>query len=222
MNRVDGFMQSIHDACSLVHRKMRPFLPTTKIESNNVVHGGKLGDSRSSQVSTGKNDYERGALRFLREHVENDDHVVIIGGGYGVTPLFCSRHAEKVSVFEPSQTMRRNIQIAFAYSDDSNVSVMNQAFYDDSHVYHGEGGTLVTADVIPPCDVLEIDCEGVENHVLEDLQVRPRVIIVERHGCYDVSKNDLVESLNDYEVKGSVVEYAQNDIETLCFVEVKE
>lgn len=47
---------------------------------------------------------------------------------------------------------------------------------------------------LPPCDLLELDCEGVEVEILRGMIIQPRVILVETHGMYGAPA-DLIASL---------------------------
>jgi len=40
---------------------------------------------------------------------------------------------------------------------------------------------VVSAKELKKCNVLEIDCEGAEVDILKELDIKPRVIIVETH-----------------------------------------
>ena len=44
---------------------------------------------------------------------------------------------------------------------------------------------------IPDCDVLEMDCEGAETSILSEMSIRPRVILVETHGCLGAPTSDV-------------------------------
>jgi hypothetical protein len=48
----------------------------------------------------------------------------------------------------------------------------------------GSGARLIPPAALPHCDVLELDCEGAEAEILSGLAYRPRVILVETHGCF--------------------------------------
>ena len=43
---------------------------------------------------------------------------------------------------------------------------------------------VVAPTELPPCDILELDCEGAETVILRNITIRPRVIVVETHGLY--------------------------------------
>ena len=42
----------------------------------------------------------------------------------------------------------------------------------------------MSAPQLPPCDVLELDCEGAEVDILQKMIIQPRGILVETHGLF--------------------------------------
>jgi hypothetical protein len=55
-------------------------------------------------------------------------------------------------------------------------------------------GAVLAPSELPPCNVLELDCEGAEVEILRELTIQPRVILVETHGLFG-APTDLVASL---------------------------
>lgn len=45
-------------------------------------------------------------------------------------------------------------------------------------------GPQLSASQLPPCDVLQMDCEGAEVGLLREMIIQPRVILVETHGVF--------------------------------------
>ena len=43
-------------------------------------------------------------------------------------------------------------------------------------------GPVLPPSQLPPCDVLQLDCEGAEVGILREMMIQPRVILVETHG----------------------------------------
>ena len=132
-------------------------------------------------------DYEITLLNGLQRAVKSGDKVVIVGGGVGVTAVVAAQLAAPdghVTCFEGSE---RQVELV-------RETVRRNAVSDRVTVRHalvgqniGVRGTLGAAEVVsagsrPPCDVLELDCEGSEVEILRDMGIRPRSIIVESHG----------------------------------------
>lgn len=42
----------------------------------------------------------------------------------------------------------------------------------------------LSASQLPPCDVLQLDCEGAEMGLLREMTIQPRAILVETHGLF--------------------------------------
>jgi len=100
-----------------------------------------------------------------------------------VTAVHAARNARQVSVFEASE---EHVEITRNAARRNNVA-------GRINVYHGLVGPemrvhgptanapVIEPEDLPSANVLEMDIEGAELHVLENLQFRPRVMIVESH-----------------------------------------
>lgn len=55
----------------------------------------------------------------------------------------------------------------------------------------------VAPDELPKCDVLISDCEGAEKRILEELDHRPKTIIVETHGDLGAPEVIVTDRLNE-------------------------
>ena len=47
-----------------------------------------------------------------------------------------------------------------------------------------DGASVVAPHELPNCDVLELDCEGAELEIINQMTIRPRTVLVESHGVY--------------------------------------
>lgn len=139
-------------------------------------------------------EHENAVVRALRRHVRRGDTVVVVGGGWGATTVVAARmtHFEgDVTVYEPSSRMRGVLQRTIrANSVDDVVTVEHAAVgsvSDSSERIFGLGEPDVVSPAdIPTCNVLDLDCEGAELEILQELDFRPRLITVEAHphlGC---------------------------------------
>lgn len=118
---------------------------------------------------------------------EHDDDIVIVGGGVGVTTVHASEQSEtgSVTVYEAGETHAALTEKTLELNQVPTEWVVHQAAVGPAHELYGyETPTSVdqveTTD-LPDCDVLELDCEGSELSILQELGIRPRVIIVEIH-----------------------------------------
>ena len=60
----------------------------------------------------------------------------------------------------------------------------------------GDAPTLLAKD-FPKCDALVMDCEGAELLILQNLVIRPRLIIVETHPMFDSPEEKIIELLKN-------------------------
>ena len=143
--------------------------------------------------------YEATLVAGLREIIRPGDSVVIVGGGLGVTATVAALstgRSGKVECFEGSKQHVRFVQKTAARNNVSNMSVHHAVIAKSTAVY-GSGsdvGPLMPASQLPPCNVLELDCQGAEVEILRELVIQPRVILVETHELYG-APTDLVASL---------------------------
>jgi hypothetical protein len=109
-----------------------------------------------------------------------------------------------VHCFEGSKHYVRRTQQTAALNKLTNVSIHHAVIAKSICVY-GSGsdlGAVLPPSQLPPCDVLQLDCEGAEVEILWELTIQPRVILVETHGVLG-APTDLVASL--LEKRGYVV-----------------
>ena len=114
------------------------------------------------------------------------EHVCIIGGGFGVTTVHAAREVGRegsVTVFEGGQIASEVRQVARWNDVDDVVTVEEAIVGDSTALYQGmaDDAEVIDPADLPTCDVLEMDCEGSELGILQGMQIRPRVLIVELH-----------------------------------------
>jgi hypothetical protein len=163
-------------------------------------------------------EYEAGLCRSIRNYVSSGDTVVIVGGGLGVSSIVAANYVGAdgvVHTYEASYAQYNKINATISLNKVSDrinlkhsyVSEVNKA----SVKKYGSSGnaTFVPAKDLPNCNVLELDCEGAEINILENMTIRPEIIVVETHGYLGSTKPDIKEVLNglEYEI---VEEEAEN------------
>jgi hypothetical protein len=128
-------------------------------------------------------DYERALVVGNRDHVTPDDEVLVVGGSRGVSSVFAALEAAPggpVISYEGSED-RHSVareMVALNVVDDR-VTVEHAIV----------GGEIDLADlpgdakIVSPTDLP--DCEGAEIGILERLDQRPGVVIVETHAFLD-------------------------------------
>jgi len=120
--------------------------------------------------------------RFTRER----DDVAIIGGGRGTTAVHAARqvgYSGSVTVFEGGQIASLIREVVELNDVDFIVDVEESIVGEANELYHGmaESSSTIAPGELPEVDVLEMDCEGSELGILDALEIRPRVLIVELH-----------------------------------------
>lgn len=167
------------------HAQIRPLLPKNGfINRNSVkVDNAKLGDNLLGQRS--RPNYEDGLISGHEKYTRQGDSVVIIGGGFGVTAVRTSKivgDTGEVTVFEGGAENVEKIRRVAKLNSLDGISVRHVIIGQARKV---DGDTtdakIISPTNLPECDVLELDCEGAEIDVLNELDFLPRVVIVELH-----------------------------------------
>jgi len=133
-----------------------------------------------------------------QRHVRPGDDVVIIGGGWGVTPVHAARQGGDVTVFEAASEHVDIVAETARLNQASDAISVEHALVGDAVDVWGDdvGRTVAPAD-LPACDVLEIDAEGAELSILDGLTIRPRVLVVEYHPPLGVDRVAVVAALDE-------------------------
>lgn len=161
---------------------------------------------------------EGGEVRGHRIYTRDGDQVVIIGGGRGISSVIAARNAKpsgSVLVYEGSTEFADLVRETAKINQVSEyVCVIERSVGPEIEIYGKSTARLPVAE-LPECDVLELDCEGAEKQIIEDMVVSPRVLIVEMHPVnFDHPAVDAV--LKDIESRGyEIAEFMTNKGETV-------
>lgn len=209
---------------------VRPILPRKTVTYNGVpVRASRVGDSIVPWQETDVDDYEGALLRGIQDHARQDDTVVVVGGGQGVSTVVAANQVEPdgtVVTYEGAVEAVDDILDTLRLNDVRERVTLERATVGEEISLWGdrEDGEIVPPDELPDCDVLVLDCEGAEVTILEEMEIRPRALVVETHGMYDAPKSkveDRIERLGydvrDYGVaEERVADFcAENDIYVL-------
>jgi len=165
--------------------------------------------------------YENAICNALREHVVSGDKIIIIGAGYGVTAaLAANLTGDKgfVICYEGSSYCIDLSKKTQKLNGIANIEYRH-AIVGENIAVHNEGQIstkCLMVEELEDCDILELDCEGAENIILQNLKIHPRVIIVETHGVFNSSTDLIFKRLQDlgYVVKDYGI--AEPDRGSLC------
>lgn len=214
-------------------RMIRPWLPGRPLlyAGIPVCYDRKWGDALvpsawlpDTGYETGLTDepgYEVALIDALKESVRPGDHVVVVGGGVGITAVIAALRTGTfgaVTCFEGSLQYARHIEETARRNNISNLTVHHAIVSKPIAVYGHENdfGTVIPPNRLPDCDVLELDCEGAEVDILQNMTIRPRVIIVETHGAHGAPTSFVDALLRErgYTVRG--LGLAEPRLENIC------
>lgn len=130
-----------------------------------------------------KPDYEHTEVEGVNQYVGESDDVVVIGGGFGVTAVHAANNTGgTVTVVEADQDRYQNLTRIFAANDVSHQVESIFGYLGDLHIDLGDSDTpMIAYRDIPEADVWDIDCEGAEIEILQNLPYNPSTILVETH-----------------------------------------
>lgn len=159
-----------------------------------IVEEKRIGDDLLNAFPD-RPSYEGQFVEYIREYVEESDSIVVIGGYYGASTVAAATQAGDsggATTFEATpegadrvrKTARLNgIQQSVTVKAASVGPIYNPKGRDP-------GDNKIPPSELPDCDVLAIDCDGCELDVLDNIEIRPRTIIVEHHGAISGNERD--------------------------------
>lgn len=223
--REEGLLNLIRKGCQVVwNTYISEVFPRQTVYYNGI----KIKKNRNfnsiiswSQTEEGRTSYESGTITAIDEWVKQGDEVIIIGGGWGVTATKAAKKVGSggnVSVFEGATTeVSKVIQTAKLNGVYQTVTV-NHAIVGPKISLRGDEGDAgyLSPSRLSDCDILELDCEGSEIEILENINIHPRVIIVESHGYKGSPSSKIADILenNGYHIQTKKV--ADKGFEEIC------
>lgn len=147
-------------------------------------------------------DYEAALCQGLQQNVQEGDHVVVVGGGFGVTAVHAARHTGqrgRVTAFEAAQQQFASLKWGIGSNDQDDIVTPIHALVGEEVVVYGETNSAerYSPKDLPECNVLELDCEGTETEILRSMDIRPRILLVETHGFRGAPTREVDEILCD-------------------------
>lgn len=196
-------------------RFLRPVLPNSgHIRYAGVVIGcRKFGDRLLPSLYNPPDvadvpDYEEALVTAIKRQAKGGDTVVVVGGGLGVTCVIAAWAAGGAGRVECFEGDRKGVDAVGRVARDNGVAgqiTVHHAVVATNIAVYGNtvSNIVVQPEELPPCDFLELDCEGAEINILRDMKIMPRSIAVETHGVFG-APTDKVYSLlraRGYEVE---------------------
>lgn len=194
---------------AFIHRRaIRPLLPVAgPVDYAGIptCHDRKWGDRampamwRDGFISDDPA-YESGLVAALREQVQPGDRVVVVGGGIGVTAAVAALQAGPSGHVECYEGASEGVAMVHTTARRNGVAdrvTVHHAVVARSIAVYGTepDRPAVPPEALPPCDLLELDCEGAEVDILRGMTISPRAILVETHGDYGAPTPLVVELL---------------------------
>ena len=180
-------------------RLIRPHLP----RKVGVYSGVPVRQPRLLDVTDVDSNYKSDLLVALESEIRPGDEVNVIGAGYGVSSVVAAEATGKtghITVYEAAK----------AWADRMGETMdLNQVPPDRYSVRHALVGPAVDVDGdmgeadrmhpndLPECGVLEMDCEGAELGIIQNLAMSPRSIIVETHPSKNSPTSKVMAALSD-------------------------
>lgn len=160
----DGLLETINSGCGLIYRNTirkalpeRGYVVRNGVETGNKkMFDGVVPDNWGEKVN--KPNYEGALVELHKRHTEQNDHVVIIGGGYGVTAITAADQVTdsgKVEVFESNPNHIANLSDTVSrYDKQSYCTIHNTLVGPAAHTF----GEIEKASKIDPSSLP--DCWG--------------------------------------------------------------
>ena len=146
-------------------------------------------------------EHEAELISAIRNHIKNGEKVLVIGGGSGASTVAVAHQignngsiiayeANKNSAARTKETINLN-------KVDDRVEIKHAIIEKPVYLLGDLGNPpLIPASDFSECDVLVMDCEGAELPILQNMKIRPRLIIVEAHPLLNSPKEDVVKLLD--------------------------
>jgi hypothetical protein len=164
-------------------------------------------------------EHEAELISAIRNYVKNGERALVIGGGSGASTVVVAHQVGNSGSVISYEGNRNSVS---RVKETINLNKVN----DRVEVYHtivekpvyllGEIGNPPTlpAKELPDCDVLIMDCEGAELPILQNIDVRPRLIIVEAHPTLNSPKEEVKKLLDrlEYDIISSVARDKSLDV----------
>lgn len=192
-------------------------LPAKIVHYNGIKvrEGKRLGFLIPGENYSNKPSYEKGIINSLEANLTPGDEVVVIGGGRGVTAITAKKivgNRGKVTVYEPAEEMAEKIKYNAKINNIELDKIIHSSVGEINNPWGGaEESDKTNPRNIPKCNLLEVDCEGGEKEILDKLEIEPETLVIESHGVFGCSSEEVKERVLDrgYEITNE--EYAEDN-----------
>jgi len=180
-------MSLISDA----YRAIRPILPWRP-----VIIDGLTFTKRFKIIDTPAQDYESATRRFMRRYLDEDDHLLVCGGGTGVTALTAAQRVQHVTAVETDREVIDRLLEHISINDVQNVRVFNGWIGEPADADKPIHVDAVHLDRFEGVTAAEIDLEGNGLQVIDMLPESVQRVFYETHPTMGVDAELALHHLN--------------------------
>lgn len=147
-------------------------------------------------------EHEAELISAIRNYVKSGERALVVGGGSGASTVVV---AHQVGITGTVDTFEGNKISVDVVNDTIKLNMV----HDRVKVHHSIVekpvhlmGDLLDADTLlakdfPDCDALIMDCEGAELPILQNMKIKPKLIIVETHPQFDSPEDKIIALLDN-------------------------
>jgi len=132
-------------------------------------------------------DYEHTEVEGVKQYVGGNNDVVVIGGGFGVTAVHAANNTSgEITVIEASKQRFQNLSKTFEANGVSDQIQSLFGYLGDLHIDLDDSDIpMIAYQDVPKADIWDMDCEGAEIEILQNLPYNPSTILIETHENHD-------------------------------------
>jgi len=173
------------------YRAIRPMLPWRP-----VIIDGQTFTRRFKLIDTPAQDYESATRRFMRRYLDEDDHLLVCGGGTGVTAITAAQRVQHVTAVEADPEVIDRFLEHIRINDVQNVSVFNGWIGQPTDAVKPIHVDAVHLNRFDGVTAAEIDLEGNGLQVIDMLPESVQTVFYETHPTMGVDPELPLHHLN--------------------------
>ena len=146
-------------------------------------------------------EHEAELISSIRNYVKNGEKALVIGGGSGASTVVVAHqvgNTGSIVSYESNKNSVARVKETINLNKVDDRVVVHHTIVEKPVYLLGDIGnppTLAAKD-LPDCDVLVMDCEGAELPILQNIKIRPRLIIIETHPSLNSPKEKAIKLLD--------------------------
>jgi hypothetical protein len=173
------------------YRTIRPALPW-----RTVTIDGQTFTRRFKLIDIDPQHYESATRRFMRRYLDENDHLLVCGGGTGVTALTAAQRVEHVTAVEADREVIDRLLEHITINDVQNVSVYQGWVGQPTDADKPIHVDAVHLDRFEGVTAAEIDLEGNGLQVIDMLPESVQTVFYETHPTMGVDRELALHHLN--------------------------